>query len=113
MSTQKPHCGICAARLALSDAIAELGKAVAETHHLSRHWRTAHEKREASNFDAEERSPETLAAFDADSLDEARWYALYEEALAKLVLQQQVVSQARLAYHAVLKEYTDTRQANG
>ncbi len=108
---QTPSCGICSARLALADAVASLGKSVAEAHHLARHWRTAHEKREASNFDAEERSQEALAAFDADTADEARWFALYEEALAKLNQQHAVASQARQAYHAVLKEYTDTRQA--
>ena len=109
VAPEAPKCGICSARATLSDAVAALGKAVADTHHLARHWRTAHEKREASNYDAEERTAETLAAFDADTADEARWFALYEAALANLQEKHKATGEARQAYHTALKEYTDTR----
>lgn len=111
-SVEAPKCSICSSRAVLADALAELGKAVAEAHHLARHWRTAHEKREASNFDAEERTAETLAQFDADTAEEARWFALYETALVRLSEANQAAAAAREDYHANLKAYTDTRVAS-
>lgn len=111
-SVEAPKCSICSSRAVLADALAELGKAVAEAHHLARHWRTAHEKREASNFDAEERTAETLAQFDADTAEEARWFALYEAALVRLTEANQAAAAAREDYHANLKAYTDTRVAS-
>ncbi|HNB18753.1 MAG TPA: hypothetical protein PLC15_25430 [Candidatus Obscuribacter sp.] len=104
-----PHCNICGARSVLADALASLGKAVADVHHLSRHWRTAHEKREASNYDAEARTAETIAQFDADTADEARWFALYEASLTRFEAAHKAAVAARAEYHENLKEYTDTR----
>lgn len=106
---EAPKCNICYTRITLADALAALGKAVGNVHHLSRHWRTAHEKREASNYDAEARTAETIAQFDADTADEARWFALYQASLSEFEAAHKAAIAARADYHNNLKAYTDTR----
>jgi hypothetical protein len=108
-SRPKFACPICEARANLADAIAAEVKAASEAHHLATHWRTAHDQREASNFEAENRTADSIGQFDHDTAEEERWYINYQNALVALNAASQVSAEARELYHSRLKVYTDQR----
>jgi hypothetical protein len=106
-------CQICETRSQLADAISAELKAAAQVYHLANHWRSAHETRELSNFQAEDLNKASLDQFAADSAKEADWFTQYQEAIETHRLASETSKQAREQYHARLKAYTDTRIAKG
>ena len=112
-NTQTKHfaCPICEARSHLADAISIEVKAAAQIYHLANHWRSAHESRELSNFEAEDRSAASLDKFAVDTAREVDWYEQYQQAISAHLAAGQISQQWRATYHQRLKVYTDTRQA--
>lgn len=104
-------CPICETRSVLADAISAELKAAAQVYHLANHWRSAHETRELSNFQAEDLTRASLDQFNADTLKEADWFEQYQQAIEAHKLASEVSRQARLQYHARLKVHSDTRVA--
>lgn len=105
-------CPICETRSILADAISAEVKAAAQVYHLANHWRSAHEIRELSNFQAEDLTVESLAKFDVDTKSEADWYSQYQDAIAAHTLASQAAASARTQYHERLAAYTCTRRAS-
>lgn len=108
---KKFACPICEARSYLADAISLEVKAAAQIYHLANHWRTAHETRELSNFQAEDRTAASIAQYEADTAKEAHWYAEYEQAIVAHAAARLLSAEWREKYHARLNAYTATRKA--
>jgi hypothetical protein len=106
-------CPICEARSLLADAISAEVKAAAQVYHLANHWRSAHESRELSNFQAEDLSKDSLAQFAADTAKEADWFSQYQAAIVEHARLSAESAVCRETYHQRLKAYTDTRKAKG